>query len=206
MLNPDNETLEWCAKWIEDSLRAETNERTIEFGRNIAMTFRAAIIPADNDYCARCGSYSLLPYHCDNCGNDLGPRPTLIPAEVQHHPRAVELLVNCAECGSILNAEICNHDERPFGKQIHDGNIAPSADDHYGRRRRVGMTDGQTVQLLPLTIEELKQRHDNLCTVIKSKTEAWQQLDTELDDLHALADEVEYQIASFDAQDGEADG
>jgi hypothetical protein len=118
MLNPDNETLEWCAKWIEDSLRAETNERTIEFGRNIAMTFRAAIIPADNDYCARCGSYSLLPYHCDNCGNDLGPRPTLIPAEVQHHPRAVELLVNCAECGSILNAEICNHDERPFGKQI----------------------------------------------------------------------------------------
>jgi hypothetical protein len=82
------------------------------------MTFRAAVIPADNDYCARCGSYSLLPYHCDNCGNDLGPRPTLIPAEVQHHPRAVELLVNCAECGSILNAEICNHDERPFGKQI----------------------------------------------------------------------------------------
>lgn len=41
MLNPDNATLEWCAKWIEDSLRAETNERTIEFGRNMAMTIRA---------------------------------------------------------------------------------------------------------------------------------------------------------------------
>lgn len=41
MLNPDNDTLEWCAKWIEDSLRAETNERTIEFGKNMAMTMRA---------------------------------------------------------------------------------------------------------------------------------------------------------------------
>lgn len=41
MLNPDNATLEWCAKWIEDSLRAETNERTIEFGKNMAMTIRA---------------------------------------------------------------------------------------------------------------------------------------------------------------------
>lgn len=41
MLNPDNATLEWCAKWIEDSLRAETNERTIEFGNNMAMTIRA---------------------------------------------------------------------------------------------------------------------------------------------------------------------
>lgn len=41
MLNPDNATLEWCAKWIEDALRAETNERTIEFGKNMAMTIRA---------------------------------------------------------------------------------------------------------------------------------------------------------------------
>lgn len=41
MLNPDNDTLEWCAKWIEDSLSAETNERTMEFGKNMAMTIRA---------------------------------------------------------------------------------------------------------------------------------------------------------------------
>ena len=41
MLDPDNATLEWCAKWIEDSLRAETNEHTIEFGKNMAMTIRA---------------------------------------------------------------------------------------------------------------------------------------------------------------------
>jgi len=39
-----NDALEWAAQWIEDTLRngPETNERTIEFGRNMAMTFRAA--------------------------------------------------------------------------------------------------------------------------------------------------------------------
>lgn len=39
-----NDALEWAAKWIEDTLRAgpETNERTIEFGNNMAMTLRAA--------------------------------------------------------------------------------------------------------------------------------------------------------------------
>lgn len=36
-----NKALEWAAKWIEDSLSAESNERTIEFGKNMAMTFRA---------------------------------------------------------------------------------------------------------------------------------------------------------------------
>lgn len=39
-----NDALEWAAKWIEDTLRngPETNERTIEFGTNMAMTLRAA--------------------------------------------------------------------------------------------------------------------------------------------------------------------
>lgn len=39
-----NDALEWAATWIEDTLRAgpETNERTIEFGTNMAMTLRAA--------------------------------------------------------------------------------------------------------------------------------------------------------------------
>jgi hypothetical protein len=39
-----NDALEWAAKWIEDTLRAgpETDERTIEFGKNMAMTLRAA--------------------------------------------------------------------------------------------------------------------------------------------------------------------
>lgn len=41
MLNPDNDTLEWVAQWVLDSLKAETNERTIEFGKNMAMTIRA---------------------------------------------------------------------------------------------------------------------------------------------------------------------
>jgi hypothetical protein len=39
-----NHALEWAAKWIEDTLKAgpETDERTIEFGTNMAMTLRAA--------------------------------------------------------------------------------------------------------------------------------------------------------------------
>jgi hypothetical protein len=39
-----NDALEWAATWIEDTLQAgpETNERTIEFGTNMAMTLRAA--------------------------------------------------------------------------------------------------------------------------------------------------------------------
>lgn len=34
--------LEWAAQWIEGSLLGETNDRVIEFARNMAMTFRAA--------------------------------------------------------------------------------------------------------------------------------------------------------------------
>jgi hypothetical protein len=34
------------------------------------------------------------------------------------HPLGIELLVNCAECGSILQAESCNNDDGPFSKQI----------------------------------------------------------------------------------------
>lgn len=37
--------LEWAAQWIEGSLKGETNERVIQFGKNMAMTFRAAMIP-----------------------------------------------------------------------------------------------------------------------------------------------------------------
>lgn len=46
-----NDALEWAAKWIEDTLRAgpETDERTIEFGTNMAMTLRAARVhPVDD--------------------------------------------------------------------------------------------------------------------------------------------------------------
>jgi len=47
-----NDALEWAAQWIEDTLRngPETNERTIEFGTNMAMTLRAAkVSDADGD-------------------------------------------------------------------------------------------------------------------------------------------------------------
>ena len=37
-----NEAVEWAAVWIENSLPGESNERTIEFGRNMAMSLRAA--------------------------------------------------------------------------------------------------------------------------------------------------------------------
>jgi DNA-directed RNA polymerase subunit RPC12/RpoP len=45
-----NDALEWAAKWIEDTLKAgpERDQRTIEFGTNMAMTLRAARVhPVD---------------------------------------------------------------------------------------------------------------------------------------------------------------
>lgn len=44
--NLDKDTLEWAAQWIEGSLKGETNKRVIEFGRNMAMTLRAAATPS----------------------------------------------------------------------------------------------------------------------------------------------------------------
>lgn len=41
----DNNTLEWAAQWLEGSLTGEANERVREFGKNIAMTLRAAKLP-----------------------------------------------------------------------------------------------------------------------------------------------------------------
>lgn len=41
----DERSLTWAARWIEDSLTGETNERVIEFGKNMAMTLRAAGLP-----------------------------------------------------------------------------------------------------------------------------------------------------------------
>ena len=38
----DAGSLEYAAKWIENSLIGETNERVIEFGKNMAMSIRAA--------------------------------------------------------------------------------------------------------------------------------------------------------------------
>lgn len=45
-MTTEKDTLEWAARWIEDSLKGETNERVIEFGKNMAMTLRAATTPA----------------------------------------------------------------------------------------------------------------------------------------------------------------
>lgn len=38
----DSNTLEWAAEWLEGSLNGELNERVREFGKNMAMTLRAA--------------------------------------------------------------------------------------------------------------------------------------------------------------------
>jgi len=52
----DNGTLEYAAKWIENSLVGETNERVIEFGKNMATSIRAAKIhPSDAEPCESCG-------------------------------------------------------------------------------------------------------------------------------------------------------
>jgi len=36
-----NNATAWAADWIESSLAGETNERVLEFGRNMAMSIRA---------------------------------------------------------------------------------------------------------------------------------------------------------------------
>jgi hypothetical protein len=36
-----NDALEWAAQWIENSLVGEESARVIEFGKNMAMSFRA---------------------------------------------------------------------------------------------------------------------------------------------------------------------
>lgn len=38
----DDGTLQWAAQWILDTLKGETDERVIEFAKNMAMTLRAA--------------------------------------------------------------------------------------------------------------------------------------------------------------------
>lgn len=40
----DEGTLRWAANWLLDSLKGETNERVIEFAKNMAMTLRAAAL------------------------------------------------------------------------------------------------------------------------------------------------------------------
>ena len=48
-------TLEYAAKWIENSLIGETNERVIEFGQNMAMSIRASKVhPSDSEPCPDC--------------------------------------------------------------------------------------------------------------------------------------------------------
>lgn len=39
-------------------------------------------------------------------------------SDIPRHPLALELFVNCAICGSLLNIEFSNFNERPFGKQV----------------------------------------------------------------------------------------
>lgn len=68
----DKDTLEWAAQWIEDSLKGETNERVIGFGRNMAMTFRAAGIsisklPLPRDYVCIAPDAPLDRLHLELC-------------------------------------------------------------------------------------------------------------------------------------------
>lgn len=46
--------------------------------------------------------------------------PPDLELKAERHPLAIELLVNCAACGNILNAEQCCRFEesKPFSKQI----------------------------------------------------------------------------------------
>ena len=49
----DIATLEYAAKWIENSLAGETSDRVIEFGKSMAMSIRAAKPLVK--ICAECG-------------------------------------------------------------------------------------------------------------------------------------------------------
>ena len=52
----ESDVLEWAACWIEGSLVGEENKRTIEFGKNMAMSIRAAKTDKSIfDTCPECG-------------------------------------------------------------------------------------------------------------------------------------------------------
>lgn len=70
-MTTDKDTLEWAADWILDSLKGETNERVIEFARNMAVTLRAATLdivsaPAPSEDVKPCS----CDYRNDECVND----------------------------------------------------------------------------------------------------------------------------------------
>lgn len=56
--------LAWAADWIEGSLAGEEKERTIEFGRNMAMSIRANKRQrADEETAQPCGGYYCSEEH-----------------------------------------------------------------------------------------------------------------------------------------------
>lgn len=65
-----NDALEWAAQWIEDTLRngPETNERTVEFGTNMAMTLRAAKLPDADLPRAAADVLGIINGYIDECG------------------------------------------------------------------------------------------------------------------------------------------
>lgn len=71
--------LRWAAEWVEGSLRGETNERVIEFGRNMAMTLRAAASPITQD--ASGFPSTTIPDH----GQASEPKCTCFASPSQEH-------------------------------------------------------------------------------------------------------------------------
>lgn len=120
MLNPDKATIEWAAQWIDDALKAETNERTIEFGKNMAMTFRAVALPSADlasrsaGVNARAAAIKIVNDHlapCAECFGDAMP-------DVQ---RGIEAIIS-AHCGGSSEAEddAINYMNLPEGVKIDD--------------------------------------------------------------------------------------
>ena len=75
----DEPSLEYATKWIENSLIGETNERVVEFGKNMAMSIRAAKPSDEDDTCPECeGSGQVAGSYfaddgiatCDRCNGN----------------------------------------------------------------------------------------------------------------------------------------
>lgn len=104
----DEGTLRWAANWILDSLKGETNERVVEFARNMAMTLRAAALPA-----AAPTAPSAQPVECF-CGTEL--EAGLCPNG--HDPIKPEALVDAVQdrMDRVVEAAVAWHESGQEGE------------------------------------------------------------------------------------------
>ena len=113
----DAGSLEYAAKWIENSLIGETNERVIEFGKNMSMSIRAAK-PSDSEgsvtqkeFCPNCEAETPCTHEaelfvCDICGEDFAKYIVSRKADVSDYSVTQDVLTDIKTLRSIENTKL----------------------------------------------------------------------------------------------------